>query len=231
MFGQVDHAFDRIEHVVDALRAQELAEQPDARIEEDFESLQHLIDRLEVERLRRLAEVQRRGLFERDGHLSAVSWLASAHGVPRSAAAADVRTARSLSEMPSVDRALGRGEICRSWLGRPERPTVAGERPHISVTVDSDDLVAGRSGELDLAGPVVGRVIRRLACDVSVVRVLMSGRSEPLDVGRRTAVVSSAMRSACAGRVTARSTRAVRDPRGRRARGRCEPHSPDSSCS
>jgi len=46
-----------------------LAELPDARLEEDFAEL------LEAERLRRLAEIDRRRIFARDGHLSAASWL------------------------------------------------------------------------------------------------------------------------------------------------------------
>lgn len=37
---------------------------------------------------------------------------------------------------------------------------------------------------------------RRIACDASVLRVVLSGRSEPLDVGRKTLVVSPAMRRA-----------------------------------
>ena len=53
---------------VEALRSETLAELPDARIEEDFAELQRVIDLLEVERLRRLAEIERRCLFQRDGH-------------------------------------------------------------------------------------------------------------------------------------------------------------------
>jgi hypothetical protein len=292
---------------------------PDALLEEEFSALQRLIERLEIERLRHLAEIDRRGLHQRDGHLSAVSWLASAHGVSRSSAVADVRAARSLEHMPigrdaiargaltaqslkvlararrtapeafatseaalveaaqvhTVDhlqrvvaswrqhmleqrletdgleearglhasvtfggmvrvdgnldpetgeslitalrsvidaearvddgddrrtpaqrRADALGEICRGWLDRSDRPAVAGERPHVSVVVQVDDLVARRSGELETIGAVAAETVRRLACDASVMRVVMAGRSEPLDVGRRTPVVSGAIRRA-----------------------------------
>ncbi|MDP9299060.1 MAG: HNH endonuclease [Actinomycetota bacterium] len=54
----------------------------------------------------------------------------------------------------------------------------------------------GSTGELDHAGPIPAETARRLACDASVMRVVMSGRSEPLDVGRRTSVVSPAIRRA-----------------------------------
>ena len=50
--------------------------------------------------------------------------------------------------------------------------------------------------EADHVGPVPDEVLRRLACDASVRRVVLSGRSEPLDVGRRTPVISPAMRRA-----------------------------------
>jgi hypothetical protein len=59
--------------VVDELRAETLAELPDALVEEDFVELQRACEQLEAERLRRLAELDRRRLFERDGHLSAAS--------------------------------------------------------------------------------------------------------------------------------------------------------------
>jgi hypothetical protein len=83
---------------------------------------------------------------------------------------------------------------------------VAGERPHLTVTVDARSLGAGGGvtseagtvgpAELDHVGPVQPQTARRLACDASVMRVLMTGRSEPLDVGRRTPVVPAALRRA-----------------------------------
>lgn len=66
---------------VEMLRSESLAELPDALIEEDFAELHRAVEQLEVERLRRLAEIDRRRLFERDGHLSAASWLVSAFNV------------------------------------------------------------------------------------------------------------------------------------------------------
>ena len=52
------------------------------------------------------------------------------------------------------------------------------------------------SAELDHVGPVPVEVARRIACDASIVRAVMAGGSEPLDVGRRTPVVSAAQRRA-----------------------------------
>jgi uncharacterized protein DUF222 len=99
---------------------------------------------------------------------------------------------------PAQRRADALGEICRQWLDSAKRPHVAGERPHITVTVDADALRAAANGSsaLDHAGPIRPEMVRRLACDASIVRVVMAGSSEPLDVGRKTAVVPPALRRA-----------------------------------
>ena len=309
--------------MVDVLRAETLPDLPDARIEEEFADLQRSLELLEVERLRRLAEIDRRRLFERDGHLSAASWLAVQHRMAWGTARYQVRVGRALEEMPrtraaletgEVSLAAGRllasahavdpgafarseqelvdaarrhsiqeltkvvgfwreraeherspdreeslrsrrafhasvtflgmvrvdgeldpetgetlltalgavqvaetrsrgfdddrtpaqrradalGEICRQWLDTADRPVVAGERPHLTVTVAAETLTPGsaEAGELDHAGPVPNGIARRVACDASVMRVVMAGRSEPLDVGRRTALISPALRRA-----------------------------------
>ena len=101
----------------------------------------------------------------------------------------DVRT-------PAQRRADALGEVCRQWLDRSDRPQVAGERPHMTVTVGIDDLRGGSGGAFDHTGLVGAATVARLACDASITRVVMSGRSEPMDVGRRTPVVSPALRRA-----------------------------------
>jgi hypothetical protein len=309
--------------VVDALRSDTLSELPDARIEEDFAELQRAVELLEVERLRRLAVIDRRRIFERDGHLSAAAWLATTFKITWGSARQNVRVARALEQMPKTRRALddddlsmsavrllvmareadpaaferdesqlveaarvhsindlqrvaaywrqtverehsldgdeklrerrrlhasisflgmvrvdgdldpeagetlltalravldaesrsrpeddlrspaqrradALGEICRQWLNLADRPTVAGERPHLTVTLGAEALqnTSAHTSELDHVGPVDLETTRRLACDASVMRVVMAGRSEPLDVGRRTPVVSPAIRRA-----------------------------------
>lgn len=99
---------------------------------------------------------------------------------------------------PAQRRADALGEICRQWLNRSDRPSVAGERPHLMLTLDARTLqgMAESTRELDHTGPIDPEAARRLACDASVMRVVMSGRSEPLDVGRRTPVVPPAIRRA-----------------------------------
>jgi hypothetical protein len=307
---------------IEGFRAETLPELPDARIEEDFAELHRAGELLEAERLRRLGEIDRRGLFTRDGHLSAASWLASRFRVAWGGAREQVRLAHALARMalvraafeagevsisgvrvlasareadpdafaraeaelteaarihsvgdlqrvvahwrqavehervltgedelrrrrrlhasvtllgsvrvdadldpetgesllsalgavldaearsggaedartPAQRRADALGEICRQWLDTGERPSVAGERPHLTVTVAAEALKAGTgTGELDHVGPVPLEAVRTLSCDAYLMRVVMNARSEPLDVGRRTPVVSAALRRA-----------------------------------
>ena len=50
--------------------------------------------------MRRLAVIERRGLHQRNGHLSAASWLATSFRVGWGSAKEQVRVARALEEMP-----------------------------------------------------------------------------------------------------------------------------------
>jgi hypothetical protein len=100
--------------VVDSLRSEVLTELPEARIEEDFTELHRAIEQLEVERLKRLAEIDRRGIHRRDGHLSTASWLASTQRLSWGASREQVRIARSLEQMPSTRRALEAADLSMS---------------------------------------------------------------------------------------------------------------------
>jgi hypothetical protein len=309
--------------VVEAFRGEALADLPDARLEEDFAELQQAVEVLDAERLRRLAEIDRRGVHARDGFLSAASWLVSSHKVSWGSARTDVRIARALQDMPRSLRALqegavsmsavkvlaaaretdphafdrsepqlleaarthgigdlqrvvafwrqqvdldrdlrgddaararrrlhasatylgmvrvdgdldpetgavlltalravmdaetrshggddertpaqrradAMGEICRQWLDRSDRPMVGGERPHVTLTVAAGMLSGDTAGsaEFDQTGPVPVDVAKRHVCDASVMRVVLSGRSQPIDVGRRTPIVPPTMRRA-----------------------------------
>jgi hypothetical protein len=308
---------------VEMLRSDVLSDLPDARIEEDFAELHRSVEQLEAERLRRLAEIERRRLFERDGYLSAAAWLVATFKVAWGIAREHVRVARALDEMPATRRAvedgdvslssasvlatahdadpeafaraeqtlvdaaqihsvedfqrvaaywrdaaareraadgdatpldrqslhasktfLGRvradadlnaetgellltalnaqlsaearsheegddrppaqrradalGEICRQWLDLADRPTVAGERPHVTLTVGVETLkgLTDAPCELEHVGPIARETAEMLLCDCSVARVVLGGRSEPLDIGRKTPVVPPSMRRA-----------------------------------
>src|SRR5918995_221730 len=78
----------------------------DEQLVADLDEVEHASRQLEVVRARRLDEIERRQVWSRDGHLSLASWLASRHRVAPSTAAAHVRTARALEQMPVMTQAL-----------------------------------------------------------------------------------------------------------------------------
>jgi hypothetical protein len=109
---------------------------------------------------------------------------------------AEARSGAPDDRTPAQRRADALGEICRQWLDRSDRPSIAGERPHLSVTVPAEALVTTGTGALKHGGQTSPAELRRIACDASVTRVVLSGESQPMDVGRRTRVVSTAVRRA-----------------------------------
>jgi hypothetical protein len=129
---------------------------------------------------------------------------------------ADLRTAGPGDQRtPAQRRADALGEICRQWLEGADRPRVAGERPHVTLTVGIDQLQGSTVSldqlkgdpsetagpcELGSTGPVHPETARRFTCDASVARVVLGPRSEPLDVGRRTPVVPAGIRRAVVAR-------------------------------
>jgi uncharacterized protein DUF222/HNH endonuclease len=308
---------------VEDLRASDVDLQTDEELEGDFAELQRAMDMLEAERLRRLAAIDSRRTYEREGFLSVRSWLAARFRVAASVASGMARTARALKHMPETAAALAAGDVgvsavrilvearstnreefasaetllvnaakalparelqqavahwrqivdsrdalreserhwnrrhlhvspsmfgmvridgdldpetgqtviaalqavldveartidpddgrtapqrradamgvvCRWWLDRSDRPVVAGELPHVTVLVDVPALQGDPGGRAEFpdAGAIHPEIARVWACDASVGRVVMKGRTEPLDVGRRTSVVPPAMRRA-----------------------------------
>ena len=95
-------------------------------------------------------------------------------------------------------RADALGEICHQWMDGSNRASIAGERPHLTVTVDLETLErrAGRRCEVDDAGRIGPEAARRIACDASVSRVITVAPSAPVEIGRRTPIVPAALRRA-----------------------------------
>jgi hypothetical protein len=109
---------------------------------------------------------------------------------------------------PGQRRADAVTEVCRFWLDHNDTATTsAGTKPHITVTVDYEqladdnniakgpDIRIGMLPEID-GTPVTSEDARRLACDADIVRIITKGSSEVLDVGRATRTVPSAIRRA-----------------------------------
>jgi hypothetical protein len=88
-------------------------------------------------------------------------------------------------------------ELAQRALSDGELPTEGGERPQVVVTV-SLPVLQGRIGtaQLALGGPINIDIARRIACDAGVIPVVLGSRGEPLDVGRASRTVPTAIRRA-----------------------------------
>ena len=80
----------------------------------ELDEVEHATRQLETIRARRLAELERREVWGRDGHLSLASWLSARHRVTPSTAAGHVRMARALEAMPVAAEALATGDVSSS---------------------------------------------------------------------------------------------------------------------
>lgn len=84
-------------------------------------------------------------------------------------------------------------ELLETSLGSDALPRSGGQRPHMAVTINvdqlrgtADDAAAARfGGTIDTTGqPITADNARRIACDAEILPVLLDGESRPLDVGR-----------------------------------------------
>ncbi|MGH3706797.1 MAG: DUF222 domain-containing protein [Pseudonocardiaceae bacterium] len=88
-------------------------------------------------------------------------------------------------------------ELAARALTEGELPSEGGERPQVVVTV-SLPVLQGRigMGSLALGGPINAEIARRIACDAEIIPVVLGSRGEPLDVGRASRTVPTAIRRA-----------------------------------
>jgi hypothetical protein len=70
-------------------------------------------------------------------------------------------------------------------------------KPHITVTIDLNDLTAGTgTGSLASGATLSTSAVRRLACDAGIIPLVLGSNSEPLDVGTEHRFVTRAIRQA-----------------------------------
>jgi hypothetical protein len=93
-------------------------------------------------------------------------------------------------------------QLCQ--LATPELPQVRGERPNVALTMSWESLeaklVGCAPGMLDTGIPISIEATRRVLCDANVIPIVLGGRGEPLDVGRLTRVIPTAIRRALVAR-------------------------------
>jgi Domain of unknown function (DUF222) len=97
----------------------------------------------------------------------------------------------------AVRRGHALKELLRRYLNLGDAPTHGGERPHITLTMDFQDL-RSRIGAayLELGGVISPYEARILACDAEIIPMVMGSTSEVLDVGRANRLFTTAIRKA-----------------------------------
>jgi 5-methylcytosine-specific restriction protein A len=113
----------------------------------------------------------------------------------------EIDRARNVNETrnPAQRRADALVSICRRSLDNGELGGSRKARPHLTVVVDLErldgtaDLISDARIEAAHVGRLSKATLDRIACDCSVSRVLMNGRSEVIDVGRATRTISPAL--------------------------------------
>ena len=97
-----------------------------------------------------------------------------------------------------MKRADGLALMAESFLQHGSDAMTSGDRHQIVIHVDAEtfrDDAAGRC-EIEEGPSVSAETSRRLACDASVVMILENERGDPLNVGRKTRTIPSALRRA-----------------------------------
>jgi hypothetical protein len=99
---------------------------------------------------------------------------------------------------PRQRRHDGLENLSRDWLDNGATPTVGGEKPQVIIHVDLAALqgLAGGLHETEDGQILPVDLVRAIACDASVTRIVFGADSEILDVGRRTRIWTAAQRRA-----------------------------------
>ena len=108
-------------------------------------------------------------------------------------AAGDFSAENSSTAQRRADAAMALARAGRASLDKPGHV----DRYTVHVVADLDALLMGIGrAELIDGTPIAIETLRRMACDSGIVRHLLKGGSEPLDIGTRTSVWTSAQRRA-----------------------------------
>jgi hypothetical protein len=196
MFGLAESAAGHFDESLEAFRSQDVKSVGDAELMEGFSELHRAGAAIEAERLRWLAEVERRGLHRRDGHLSVKAWLADRFRMAAGAAKELVGMAQALEEMPEVRQSFSSGEVSSSAVrilagARQAHPEAfAAEEPalldaattcsvpELRRVVDAWSRAADPEGELQRAERL--RESRRLdMCPTECGMVRLHGELDP----------------------------------------------------
>ena len=132
-----------------------------------------------------------------DPEASATVQAALAPLMQRRPAEDGVRDPRS----PARRRADALVQLSEQALNRGDLPTVAGEKPHVTVTISLDELRSGTGhATLNTGTAISVEAARRIACDASVIPMVLGSQGEPLDIGRASRIIPPGIRRAVVAR-------------------------------
>lgn len=109
---------DALRSALEEFRAIEIRRLSDAELEAQLLELRRAAGQIEAECARRVAEIERRRVFARTGHLSVTAWVEHRFQATWSDAARRVRVARALQHMPLAREALAEGDVSPAALGK-----------------------------------------------------------------------------------------------------------------
>jgi len=88
-------------------------------------------------------------------------------------------------------------EIIDMASASEDLPEEGGERPHLALTMSLEDFLAQRgTADVEGMGPMNAASVRRIACDCTVMRVVLGANSEVLDIGRLSRTIPNPIRRA-----------------------------------
>ena len=100
---------------------------------------------------------------------------------------------------PKQRRADSLVELARQQLDRGTLPEVAGQKPHLAVTVSMATLAnqpGSPAAELEWAQPIPAETARRLACDAAITPVFLGSESDQPQAGQTSRSISGSQRRA-----------------------------------
>ncbi len=92
-------------------------------------------------------------------------------------------------------------ELARRSLAGDDLPDTGGHRPQMVITIDLDRLQRGIGAATTPDGtatgtPMSAATARRAACDAGILPAVLGSAGQPLDIGRDTRVIPTAIRRA-----------------------------------